>query len=91
MASRFLCGGATRLGLGASAQPGVTQLDLDRGQGALERLRIGVGGDEVHPLHALADHVIDRVTPGTTDSDHLDHGARRFLLNDFKHLPRLLI
>jgi hypothetical protein len=44
------------------------------GNAALERLRIGIGGNEVHAVHTLADHVIDGVAAGPADADHLDHG-----------------
>src|SRR3546814_1360222 len=37
------------------------QLQLQLGAAVLDRLRVGVGGDELHPVHAAVDHVRDRV------------------------------
>jgi hypothetical protein len=39
---------------------------------AVERLRVGVGADELHPLHALRDHVLDGVAAAAAHTDHLD-------------------
>ena len=55
---------------------------------ALERLGIGVGGDELDAIDPLTNHVIDGIATGATDADHLDHGTQSllfFLLDDFKH------
>ena len=39
---------------------------------AFERLCIGVRDDELHALHALRDHVVDRVAAAAAHADHLD-------------------
>ena len=51
---------------------------------ARQRLRVGVGADELHALHAAVDHVLDRVAAATADADHLDLGALVELF-DFNH------
>jgi len=61
-----------------------------RGQIAVQRLGIGVGGDEMNALHPFTDHVIDRVAACTAHPDHLDDRSGWLFFNDFKHLPRLL-
>jgi hypothetical protein len=48
-------------------------LQLLHGNAAAKRLRVGIGGDEVHAIDALADHVIDGVATGSADADDLDH------------------
>ena len=66
-------------GFGARAQAlgdARAELQLHFGLVALQRLRIGVGADELHALHALRDHVVDRVAAAAADADHLDY---RFL------------
>ena len=40
-----------------------------------QRLRVGVGADELHALHAALDHVLDGVAAAAADADHLDLGA----------------
>jgi hypothetical protein len=75
--------------LGAGTQTGLAELDLGLGQTAGQRLGIGVGDDEIHPLHTFADHVIDGVATRATHTNHLDVGATARLFNNFKHLPRL--
>ena len=67
---------AALLGLAAGAQPALPELDgLVRGA-ARQRLRIGVGADELaRPAPPRLDHVLDRVAAATADADHLDLGA----------------
>ena len=43
--------------------------------GVLERLRVGVGADEVDALDVGADHVVDGVAAAAADADDLDDGA----------------
>jgi hypothetical protein len=52
---------------------------------AVERLRVGVGADELHALHTLRDHVLDGVAAAAAHADHLDLGA---LVEFFDHLDR---
>ncbi|MPN35330.1 hypothetical protein SDC9_182827 [bioreactor metagenome] len=88
--ARLLRRGTTRFRLGPSAQTRDAKLDLGRSQTTGQRLGIGIGRYELNALHAFANHMVDRITAGTADTDHLDDRPGRFLLNDFKHLPRLL-
>jgi hypothetical protein len=43
------------------------------GRGLLERLQIGVHGEELDARDLRLDHAVDRVDPGTADADHPDH------------------
>src|SRR5262249_28038908 len=49
------------------------ELDADRCQTVLERLRVGVGGDEFHPAQAGGDHRVERVAAAAPYPEHLDH------------------
>ena len=49
----------------------LADLDLLRGLGTVERLAVGVDGDEFHALHSGNHHAVDRVAAATADSDHL--------------------
>ncbi len=80
-----LSGVRAHLGLAAGAQAGLAELDHAVAAVLAERLRIGVGTDELDALHLAADHVIDRIAATATDTDHLDLGAPVELL-DFNHL-----
>ena len=48
------------------------ELDTPLGNRLRDRLRIGVGNHELDPGEVRADHVVDRVTAGTADTDHGD-------------------
>jgi len=70
----FRCGAAD-FRVRTGAEPfGDRDTELDdalcarQGQG----LGIGIGADEVHPAEARCDHVVDRVTPGATHTEHGD-------------------
>jgi hypothetical protein len=73
------------VGLAARAQAGAAQLDGLVRVAAAQRLRIGVGADELHALHRAADHVLHGVAAAATDPDHLDLGAlvELFFFNHF--------
>ncbi len=80
------------LGVGPRAQPlgdAAAQLQLQFRGIALERLGVGVGADELHPLHALLDHVVDRVAAAAADADHLDYGLLPLCVHYFKHASLL--
>ncbi len=47
--------------------------------GLLERLRIGVRHDEVNTVQLFFDHVVDRVTTCTTNTENGDTGFKVFL------------
>ena len=47
----------------------------------VERLRVGVGDDEIDPLHVALDHVGDGVAAGAADADDADPRAK---LVDFR-------
>src|SRR5690606_36524353 len=49
-----------------------TQLQLQLGAAVLDRLRVGVGGDELDAIHAAANHVRDRVSAAAAHADYLD-------------------
>ena len=38
------------------------------------------------PLHALGDHVIDRVAAAAAHADHLDYGFLRLRIDDLEHV-----
>ncbi len=79
---------APDFGIGARAQPlgdAGAELQLDLGLVALQRLRVGVGGDELHPLHAFLDHVVDRIAAAAAHADHLDYSFLRLCIHYFKH------
>ena len=44
------------------------------GRGALERLEVGVDGDELDALDLGLDHAVDGVDAGAADADHAQHG-----------------
>jgi hypothetical protein len=48
------------------------ELHLRRREVRLERLRVGVGRDELHALEAALDHRVERVAATTADAHHLD-------------------
>ena len=86
----ILVGGvAPDLGPGARAQAARQRradLQLQRRVRAFQRLRVGVGADELHAGEAAAHHVVDGVAAAATDADDLDDGAVfRGLIDDFKH------
>ena len=54
-------------------------LDDARRLGHRERLRVGIGDDEIDPLQSGGDHVVDGVTTGSTNSEH---GDARFQFTD---------
>ena len=74
----------------ASAQAfgdGLAELDAVRRRRTRQRLRVGVGDDELHALQARVDHVVDGVaaappTPNTTmrGFSSLNWGALRFIV-----------
>ncbi len=66
---------ASGLGLGPGPQSRRPKLDLVLRLGARQRLRVGIGGNELDAGHSVSDHVIDGVASGAPDPDHLDHGA----------------
>ena len=73
----FLGGEAADVGVGAGAEP-LRQLaadvDLRRRVAHVQRLDVGVDGDELDLADARVDHPVDGVEPGPADADDLDHG-----------------
>ena len=69
-------------GLPPAPRPRAAELDQLVRAAAVERLRVGVGADELHALHALRDHVLDGVAAAAADADHLD---LRALVEFFDH------
>ena len=80
---RLLGRGLAGFRLGAGAEAGGAELDQVVRRRAVERLRVGVGADELDALHALRDHVLDRVAAAAADADHLDLRAHAELFDHF--------
>jgi hypothetical protein len=68
------------------------QLQLQLRAAVLDRLRVGVGGDELHAVHAAADHVRHGVAAAAAHANDLDHCIRGHLFNQFevRHVRVLL-
>jgi hypothetical protein len=74
----FLGGAAADLGprTGAQALGDLRpQLDAPFGRRSVQRLRVGVGDEEIDALDACRDHVCDGIAARAADADHRD--ARR--------------
>ena len=74
----FERGFAADLGIGARAQSlGQlrAELQLHRRLRKLQRLQIGIGGDEFDALDLGADHAVDGVRTAASHADHFDLGA----------------
>jgi hypothetical protein len=72
----------TDLGVGARAESlgqVVTDADLDVRVSRLQRLRVGVHGDELDATQARVDHSTDGIGATAADSDDLDHCQIRSL------------
>ncbi len=75
---RLFGGGLADLGprAGAEALGDLeAELDLAVGEAVVERLRVGVGDDEIDALHVGVDHVGDGVAARAADADHADPRA----------------
>ena len=71
-------GPVAELGVGAGAEAtrhAAAQVDGDVGVGLLERLQVGVDGEEFDPGNPGVDHAVDRVDAGAADADDSDHGS----------------
>ena len=63
---------AADLGIGARPEAlGDIAADLERRSdiGALQSLRVRISANEIHAIDSRSDHVLDRVTAATTDTD----------------------
>ncbi len=60
------------------------ELQLHLRAAVLDRLRVGVGGDEFHAIDAAVDHVCHGVSTAAADADDLDHRVRSHLLDQFE-------
>ncbi len=82
---RQFSGFAALVGLAAGAQSTAAELDALVRIAAAQGLRIGIGADELHALHATTNHVAHGVAATATDADDLDLGAlvKRFFFNHF--------
>jgi hypothetical protein len=80
---------AADLGLGARAEAARErgpELQLRTRGRALERLRVGVGADELHAREPAVDHVLDGIAAAAADADDLDDRSVFVgLVDDFKH------
>ena len=66
---------AANLGIRARAEPLgelPADLQLDGRLGKLERLQVGVRGDELDPFDLGADHAVDGVASSAAHADHFD-------------------
>src|SRR5262249_26482839 len=82
-------GVAAAIGVGAAAEPARdvrAELDAQRRQAVLERLRVGVGRAELDARQSRADHRVDRVAAPAADADHLDARRQLTLLLDLEEL-----
>ena len=92
---RFLGGGAAQLGARAGAEAlggAAAELDDAVGRRIAQRLRVGVGGDELDAAHVAAHHVGDRIAAGAADADHADPRPQFLeapLRHQLDHLPLL--
>ena len=69
----FQRGFAADFGIGAGAKSFGqlrAQLQFHRSLRKLQRLQVGIGGDEFHAFHLGADHAIDGVAPAATHANH---------------------
>ena len=85
LVDHFLGRGAADIGLRAGAEPfGHLHAHLDDALGLRqgERLRVGVGDDEIDTLQAGRDHVVDGIAAGAADAEH---GDARLQLTDVGH------
>ena len=81
-------------GLAAGAQAGGAELDHAVRGAARQRLRVGVGADELHALDLAVDHVLHGVAAAATHAHDLDLGAcvEFFGVNHFDgHLALLAV
>ena len=85
---------AADFGIGSGAQSlGYARTELQKRfrTCSLERLSIGIGADELHTFDALLNHVVNRISAATTNTEHLDDSFLRLCVDNFKHLqPPLL-
>jgi hypothetical protein len=90
--ARLVGGLLARFRPAARTQARLAELDEVLARRTIERLVIRVGADELHALHAAADHVLDRIASRATHADHLDDRTARFRLENFKrHDAALLV
>src|SRR5690606_4088262 len=54
------------------------------GAAVLDRLRVGVGGDELDAVDAAADHVRHGIAAAATHADHLDDRVRGHFFNQLE-------
>ena len=79
LGERFLGRGLAQLGARSGAQPlggAAAELHDPLGRRGLQRLGVGIGGDEGHALDVARHHVGDRIAAGAADADHADSRAQ---------------
>ena len=65
------------LGIGTGAEPAgrvAPDVEFDVGIAHQQRLRVGVDGDELHPLEPLLDHPVDGINAAAADPHDFDDG-----------------
>ncbi len=60
------------------------ELQLQLGAAVLDRLRVGVGGDEFHAIDVGVDHVRDGIATAAADTHHLDDRVGSHFFNQFE-------
>src|SRR5918997_425830 len=87
-------GALADLRVGARAQPLgqlVADVQLDVGVRHLERLRVGVAGDELNAGEAGVDHAVDGVRAAAADADDLDHCEIAACFHEILSGPRVRV
>ena len=87
-------GALADLRVGARAEPlgeVVADVQLDVGVRHLERLGVGVAGDELHAGEAGVDHPVDGVGSAAADADDLDHCEIAACFHKFLSGPRVRV
>ena len=69
----------------AAARDLVADLHAQRRMVVLQRLDIGIDGDEVDVAQAHLDHVVDRVAAASASADYLDPRARIGITHQLNH------
>ena len=69
----------------ASARNLVANLNAQRRMIILQRLDVGIHGDEIDVAQAHVDHVVDRIAAASTSADYLDPRARVGITHQLNH------
>ena len=53
---------------------------------AFQRLRVGIGANEFHACHTVADHVVDCIAAAAPHTDHFDDRFRLLCIDNLNHV-----